>query len=191
MLYLVHFQINLNDNMLSAVTAGAITGLGVAIVLRSYGSGGGSEIICVILNKFFSITIGTGTVIINSVILIVSAYFFPVEKVLYTFVYIIVSSEITDMVFHGLARRKAALVISEKWEEIVEKLTTAHKIGVTLINGQGGYEGTERTILYSVLNRKDLPVLKKTVLDTDPNAFIAVMEASDVVGVDVGNQPYW
>ena len=57
MLYFLDFQIPVNDNMLSAVIAGAITGLGVAIVLRSYGSGGGSEILCVILNKIFSIAI--------------------------------------------------------------------------------------------------------------------------------------
>jgi uncharacterized membrane-anchored protein YitT (DUF2179 family) len=191
MLYLIDVQIYFNDNMLSAVVAGTITGIGVAIVLRSYGSGGGSEIVCVILNRFFSITIGTGAIIINSIILLVSAYYFPVDKVLYTFIYIAVSSEVTDRVFHGLVKRKAALIISEKWEEIVDAMTTVHKIGVTLINGQGGYRGTDRTILYSVFNRKALPVLKKTVLETDPAAFIAVMEASDVVGVDVGNQPHW
>lgn len=191
MLYLVNFQIQINDNMLSAVVAGGLTGLGVAIVMRSYGSGGGSEIICVILNRFFSITIGMGTIMINSAILLVSAYFFPVEKVLYTFIYIAASSEVTDMVFHGLAKRKAALIISDRWEEIVDALTIDHKIGVTLINGQGGYHGAEKRILYSVLSRSDLPVLKKVILGIDPNAFITVMEASDVVGVDVGNQPRW
>lgn len=191
MLYFINFHVQIHDHMLSAVVAGGLTGLGVAIVMRSYGSGGASEIICVILNRFFSITIGTGTLIINSIVLLLSAYFFPLEKVLYTFIYIAASSEVTDMVFHGLVKRRAALIISEKWEEIVNVLTAENKIGITLLNGQGGYLGAEKTILYSVFSRTDLPLLKKTVLEIDPNAFITVMEASDVVGVDVGNQPRW
>lgn len=191
MLYLVNFEIPLYDNMLSAFMAGALTGLGVAIVLRSYGSGGGSEILCVIMHKLFSITIGAGSIIINSIILIVSATLFPLDKVLYTFVYILISTIVTDMVFHGLAKRKAALIISEEWPQIVSVLTENLNIGVTVIDGTGGYHGTERTILYSVLLRRDIPVLKKVILDIDPNAFITIMEASDVVGVDVGNQPHW
>lgn len=191
MLYLVDFQILLNDPMLSAVIAGGLTGLGVAIMLRSYGSGGGSEILCVIMNKFFSISIGTGAIIINSIILLISARLFTIEKVLYTFVFIAVSTLVTDRVFYGLAKRKAALIMSEKWEEIVQALSGIHKKGVTLIHGYGGFQGNDKTILYSVLNRKDIPLLKKIVIEIDPKAFITIMGASDVVGVDVGNQPHW
>ena len=191
MLYMLNFQIMVSGSMLAAVTAGVLTGVGVAIMLRSYGSGGGSEILCVIMNRFFSITVGTGAIIINSIILLVSFMLFPADRVLYTFIFIVVSTQATDMVFHGLSRRKAALIISEEWKEIVHVLTTIHKKGVTLINGYGGYGGSDRTILYSVLNRKDIPMLKRTVLEIDPNAFITIMGASDVVGVDVGNQPHW
>ena len=191
MLYFLNFQVTLNDNMLSAVIAGAITGLGVAIVLRSYGSGGGSEILCVIMNRLFSITVGTGSIIINSIILLVSASLFPLDRVLYTFVYILISTIVTDMVFHGLAKRRAALIISDEWLKIVQALTADLNIGVTVIDGTGGFHGTERTILYSVFLRRDMPFLKKVILGIDPNAFITIMEASDVVGVDVGNQPHW
>ncbi|HNX23521.1 MAG TPA: YitT family protein [Spirochaetota bacterium] len=191
MLYLLNFQIVISDKMLAAVIAGALTGLGVAIMLRSYGSGGGSEILCVIMNKFFSLTVGTGAIIINSIILLVSATLFPIENVLYTFVFMAVSTRVTDMVFHGLTRRKAVLIISDEWKEIVHVLTNIHKKGVTLINGQGGYNGDDKTILYSVLNRNDVPALKRIVTEIDPRAFITIMGASDVVGVDVGNQPHW
>lgn len=191
MLYLLDFKVLLNDHMLAAVIAGGLTGLGVAIMLRSYGSGGGSEILCVIMNKFLSLSIGTGAIIINSIILLVSAKLFPMEKVLYTFVYIAVSTLVTDKVFYGLAKRKAALIMSEKWEEIVHELTNVHQKRVTLIHGHGGFQGSDKTILYSVLNKKDIPLLKKIVIQIDPNAFITIMGASDVVGVDVGNQPHW
>ncbi len=191
MLYLLDFHIVLNDHMLAAVIAGGLTGLGVAIMLRSYGSGGGSEILSVIMNKFFSLSIGTGAIIINSIILLISARLFPIEKVLYTFVYIAASTLVTDKVFYGLTKRKAALIMSEKWKEIVHSLTNIHQRRVTLIHGHGGFHGSDKTILYSVLNRKDIPLLKKIVIEIDPNAFITIMGASDVVGVDIGNQPHW
>jgi len=191
MLHLLNFQIHITDNMLAAVVAGGLTGLGVAIMLRSYGSGGGSEILCVVMNKFFSITVGTAGIILNSMVILISALLFPAENVLYTLVYIVISTRVTDIVFYGLIKRKAALIISEEWKEIVHILTNIHKKGVTLINGYGGYQGNDKTIIYSVLNRKDIPTMKRVVMEIDPNAFIAIMGASDVVGVDVGNQPHW
>jgi len=191
MLYLLNFQIQITDNMLAAVVAGGLTGLGVAIMLRSYGSAGGSEILCVVMNKFFSITVGTAGIILNSIVILVSALLFPVDKVLYTLVYIVISTRVTDIVFYGLTKRKAALIISEEWKEIVHVLTNIHKKGVTLINGYGGFQGNDKTIIYSVLNRKDIPAMKRDVMEIDPNAFITIMGASDVVGVDVGNQPHW
>ncbi|OHB67079.1 MAG: hypothetical protein A2Y77_17495 [Planctomycetes bacterium RBG_13_62_9] len=97
----------------------------------------------------------------------------------------------TNMVFHGIANRQAALIISDQWQAIADELTRTHRVGLTRINGQGGYQGADRTILYSVIHRRNVPALKKTVLDKDPNAFIALMTAEDVTGVEVGNQPHW
>ncbi len=190
-LHFVNFTIPVTDKMLSAVLGGAITGIGVAIMLKSYGSSGGSEIISIILYKYFSVTLGTGILIINAVIMTVSLFLFPLEKILYTLIFIVVSSKTTDMIFHGLTKRQAALIISEKWKEILEEITIENRIGVTLINGKGGYRGTDKTILYSVINRNKVAALKKMVTNIDKNAFIAIIEASDVTGVEVGNQPHW
>ena len=191
MLALLDVNIATGDNMLNAVIAGGLNGIGVAIVLRSRGSAGGSEILSVIMNKVFSITLGTGAIIINVIVLLVSSRIFPMEKVLYTLVYIVVSTQATDFVFHGLSRRKAAFIVSDKWREVLHELTDRHRVGVTLLSGHGGYHGTEKTVLYTVINRRRVSALKKAVIDRDPKAFIAIMGASDVTGVEVGNQPRW
>ena len=67
----------------------------------------------------------------------------------------------------------------------------AHQVGVTLIPGRGGYHPADRTILYSVVPRRNVAVLKKTVLQKDPSAFMAFMTADDVMHADMGNQPHW
>ncbi|HOF00011.1 MAG TPA: YitT family protein [Spirochaetota bacterium] len=190
-LHFVNFTIPVTDKMLAAMLGGAITGVGVAIMLKSYGSSGGSEIISIILYKYFSITLGTGILMVNSVIMAISLFLFPLEKILYTLIYIVVSSRTTNMIFHGLTKRQAALIVSEKWKEILEELTVENRIGVTLISGKGGYQGNDKTILYSVINRNKVALLKKLVTTIDKTAFIAIIEASDVTGVEVGNQPHW
>lgn len=191
LLYLIPFRFDLGDKMLSAVIAGALSGTGIAVILRSYGSTGGAEILCVIFNKLFSLSLGTGSMAINALLLGVAALLFPIENVLYTLVYAAVSSHVTDKVFHGLAKRRAAIIISEQWREITQELTATHRLGITRISGVGGYRGTDKTLLYSVLHRKHVPSLKRAVLERDPHAFIALMTAEDVTGVEVGNQPHW
>lgn len=191
MLHVVTMPVEIHDKMLATVIAGAISGTGIAVILRSYGSTGGAEILCVIMHKAFSITLGAGSMILNVVVLAVGAMFFPIEAVLYTLVYVAATAQVTNMVFHGLARRQAALIISDRWQEIARELTNAYRFGVTCLRGQGGYHGTDRTVLYSVVNRRNVSPLKKAVLEKDPDAFIALMAAEDVTGVEVGNQPHW
>lgn len=189
-LSLISFEIAVSDPMLATVIAGTLAGTGTAITLRSYGSCGGSDILSVLLNKLFSLTLGTGSIIINAVLLIISAWIFPMEKVLYTLVFIIVSAQVTNKVFHGMAQRRTAIIISEHWKAIAERLASC-RIGVTLLNGQGGFNGAERKLLYSVIPARLVSRLKRSVIDIDAAAFIVVMEADDVTGVEVGNQPNW
>lgn len=191
MLHVMTVPLEIADKMLATVIAGAISGTGVAVILRSYGSIGGAEILCVIMHKLFSITLGAGSMILNTVVLVVAAILFPIENVLYTLVYVVVTAQVTNVVFHGLSRRQAALIVSDKWQEIARELTNVRRIGVTRISGQGGYQGTDRTILYSVISRRNVSPLKRIVLEKDPHAFIALMAAEDVTGVEVGNQPHW
>lgn len=191
MLQLVKFNIPVEDKMLAAFVGGGITGLGVGIMLKSYGSSGGSEILSIILSRLFSISLGTGLVLINTIIMAFSLFIFPAENVFYTIIYIFVSAKMTDTIFHGMSKRKVALIISDNWEEILEIMTEKLDIRVTIINGIGGYEGGERPILYSIMNRNKLVHLKKLVKEKDKNAFVAILDASDVSGVEIGNQPRW
>lgn len=189
-LSIINLDLQVNDPMLATLIAGALSGTGAALILRSYGSGGGSDILCVVLNKLFSITLGTGAMFINVMILSLSALMFPMEKVLYTLVFIFVSAQFTDKVFQGMAKRRTAIIISDRWQAIAEALN-AHRVGVTLIDGQGGFRGEKRTLLYSVLTARSIPLLKRLAKEIDENVFIAIMQADDVTGVEVGNQPHW
>ena len=173
-----------------AVVGGGATGLGVAVMSRSYGSAGGSEMLFAILHKLFGLTLGAGTVLFNAAVLAAALFIFPAENVLYTMVFIAVSAFAMDKAFHGLATRQAALIVSEKWREIAAALTGAG-LGATLLGGSGGRGRSEKTIIYSVIRRRDIHALKTLASARDPNAFIVILDAADVTGERVGNQPLW
>jgi uncharacterized membrane-anchored protein YitT (DUF2179 family) len=189
-LSMIHLRVDVSNPLLATLTAAALTGTGTAIILRSYGSTGGGDVFCVVLHKLFSVTLGTGSLILNALLLAWSAFVFPAEKVLYAAVYIFVAAQFTDKLFKSMTGRRSAVIISEKWKAILEALT-AERIGITAFHGHGGFNGQELTLLYSITSTNRIPRLKRLVGEADKDAFIAVMAAEDVTGVEVGNQPHW
>ena len=183
--------IPIQDPLLKALTAGIISGIGSGIILKSLGSGGGLDILSVILFKRFSIRIGTTVMVFNCALMAACLFRFSIDAVLYTLVYLFVTSQLVNMVVTGLNQRKAVMVVSTHWEEIARDIMDTMQRGVTLVNGQGGYTGTELKILYSVITFPELSRFKELVRQHDPNAFVVVTETLEVMGKGVGNQPHW
>ncbi len=184
------FEFYLKDKMLCAVIAGGLSGIGLAISLRSYGSAGGADVLYIIINKLTGMPIGTSSMLINTVIVGSMAFIFPFENVLYTLVYIFINMYVTNKTFHGFAHRRAVLIMSEKSDAIAEHMKKEH-FAFTVIDGTGGYKGARQKILYSVVEKKKIAYLKRSILESDPKAFMAVMTAEDVTGIEIGNQPHW
>lgn len=190
-LQVVHVPLPVYDQLLSALLAGIIVGVGSGIILKSLGSAGGSDILSVILLKIFSIRLGSTILAFNCIILVASALLFSLEKALYTLVYLYITSSMVNLVVTGLSQRKAVYIISPKWKEISQRIMEEIQRGVTIIKGQGGFSGQEQQILYTVITFQELSRLKKMVRNEDPEAFVVVSETLEVMGHRVGNQPHW
>ncbi|HHO77008.1 MAG TPA: YitT family protein [Deltaproteobacteria bacterium] len=190
-LYTINLTIPIHDKILSALLAGIVNGVGSGIVLRSMGSAGGTDILCVILQKIFSIKVGTSTLIFNGILLGIAGITISIEGALYTLVFLYVNTQVLNLVVLGLSKRKAVFIISDKWENISEEILKKDKRGVTIIEGIGGYRKENKRIIYSIIAFQDLPVLKKMISDIDPGAFVVVMDTLEVMGARIGNQPQW
>lgn len=189
-LSLIQVTVEVDDVLLMTLIAAAMVGTGTACTLRSYGTCGGADIVCVMLHKFFGWSLGVGSMILNGVLLLTSLFFFPIEMVLYSMVFMYVTSLVTDKVFHSMAKRRTVLILSGKWMEISEEMKKKG-FRVTVIEGTGGYLGAKQTMLYSVLPARSVPVMKNLIQKYDKAAFITIMNADDVTSVEVGNQPHW
>ena len=190
-LQFINFQITIQDKILGAILAGIIMGTAAGITLRSQGSGGGLDILSVIILRIFSVRLGTTILAFNAAILAVGAILFSLERALYTLIFIFISSNIVNLVVNGLSQRRAALIISSRWEEISKTIMEKVERGVTILNGRGAYSNQEQNVIYTIISYRELPQLKKVVREIDPDAIMVVNETLEVMGYRIGNQPHW
>ncbi len=190
----VHFirlPIPLHDKMLDALMAGILSGTGLAIILKSYGSSGGNDILSVILLKRFSIRLGNTSLAVNSLVVLLSYFLSTLDIILYTIVFLYVNAKVLNVVFMGMSQRKVVLIISDHWEKLSERMLKEFRRGLTIIHGEGAYSHRDEKILYAVITLRDLGRVKDIIRDVDPRAFVVVTETLDVMNPRVGNQPHW
>ena len=185
------FIIPVHDKMLAAIFAGILSGSGGGIILKSFGSAGGVDVLSIILFKRFSIRLGTSILALNILILAFTAYVFSVEEALYTLIFLFVSTQVLNVVMYGLSQRKAVHIISPQWEKIYRGIMETIQRGVTIVDCWGGYSGQDIQMVFTVISHQELPRLKKLVNDIDPQAFVVVSDTLEVMGRGIGNQPHW
>lgn len=171
-----------HDPLLAALLAGIICGAGCGIYMHSLGSGGGLDILGVYLEKRFSLRRGMTIFIASALVLIGAAAIFSLEMALYTLIFSFTSNKVLDVVLTGLNQRKSVLIISDQAASIAQAILTKLNRGATLLKGAGAYSGQDRTVILCVVALTEISRLKALVLEQDPQAFVIVNEALDVIG---------
>lgn len=172
-----------NDALLSAIFGGVLIGLGLGLVFKSRATSGGSDIIAMIFAKYTHLPIGQLMIIVDSVIVLIGlAAFGKWEIPLYSWIVIFISGKIIDVVLQGLDYDKTLFIVSEKHEAIRHKILTDLNRGGTILNGKGMYNGQDKSIIFTVVNRRELAILKDFINKTDPNAFLTVLNANEILG---------
>lgn len=172
------------DLILFAIYGGVILGLGFGLVIRAGTSTGGTDLAGQLLNRAIpSITTGTWMLVFDGVILALAAVAFGnLIYALYSVIVIWISSKVIDMVIGGLNYAKAVYIISDQWEEIEQALLQQVNRGVTVLSGRGAYTGQDKNVLFCVVQHAQVSHLKRVVSAIDPNAFVVLSDAKEVLG---------
>lgn len=178
----IYKYIELNDALLSAITGGVLNGIGMGITFRARGSQGGIDIIGVMIRRKWEISIGNALMILDFLIVLTGGYFFGVKSFLYTSIAIYISYYFLDQVQAIFNRKKSIMIISNRSETIGNLLIYEMNRAVTYIDGHGGYSGKEKKIIYTIIYDKEIPKIKGILKKVDPEAFISVLETSDIKG---------
>ena len=108
--------------------------------------------------------------------------FGDINKALYSAVTLYVCDMVLDGVVYGLDYSTVALIISDYHDAIGRAICEKLDRGVTILNGQGYYSGQDKKVLLSAIKKRQAAELKQLVMDVDPNAFIILQEAHQVLG---------
>lgn len=173
-----------SDKLLLVVVAALIEAIGIGLVLARGGSTGGTDIIALIINKFWPITIGTmyfmmDLFIIASVLLVPGK---TVEDMVYGYVAMVVFSVMVDWVLLGRKSTCQLLVFSDRYREIADTILHDMNRGVTVLSAVGWYTGTDRKVLLVLIRKRELRDLTLLIKSIDPKAFVSVSAASSVYG---------
>ncbi len=169
--------------LLPVIFGGVIAGLGLGLIFRSKATSGGSDIVAMIASKYTGLPLGQLMILVDSVIVILGLIVFKDWKVpLYSWILIFITGKVIDIVIQGINYDKALFIISKETEVIREKIINDLNRGGTLINGVGLYHKNESNVIYTVVNRRELSILKDFIKQIDPNAFITVIDANEIMG---------
>ncbi len=169
------------DLLLCAIFGGMISGLGSGLSIRFGGAMDGIEVLAVIFSKKIGITVGTFVMIYNLLLyivsgLIVNSWILP----LYSIVSYFAALKTVDFVVEGIDRSKAAFIITEKPQEICSALSDEFECGITMIDAKGYFSGSDKTLVYIIVNRFQIGKMKQIVHAADPYAYISISEIADV-----------
>ena len=177
------------DPMLACLCGGALMGFGLGLVFSQGATTGGTDIVARLLKlKFPWLPMGKLVLVPDGVVLTLAALAFGgVEAALYGAVAIFVSGRVMDTVLYGLDTSKVAYIISDRWQQVADALLREQQRGVTILRGQGAWTGDDKQVLLVAFKQKEIVQIKRTVHDIDPNAFLIVCDAHDVLGEGFGD----
>jgi len=171
-----------NDPLLASIFGGIIMGAGGGAVIRNYGSSGGMDIIAIVLRRRLNISVGTVSIIGNSLIIGLAGLIFGPEPAMYTLVSMFASAQTADLVLEGLNKKQTAMIICEDADVLKEAILQQLERGVTIMKGFGGYENLEKDVIFCVVTQFELAQLKEMVAELAPKAFMTITETAEVMG---------
>lgn len=172
-----------NDLLLSALYGGVIQGVGIGLVFLGGGTTGGTDMMAAIIQKFLKhYSIAQIMQVIDAMVVLVGMYVFGVHKALYAIIAVYLVTKVSDGLIEGLKFSKAAYIITGKPKEISDMIINDLDRGVTGINAKGMYSGQDKLMLFCVVNKKEIIMLKEKVDKIDPDAFVIVTDAREVHG---------
>lgn len=172
------------EPLLGAAYGGVLCGLGLGMVFAAGASTGGSDIVVRLLKRQWpNVPIGTINICFDlTVAALTGLAFWNVSSALYSGVAIFVTGQVIDAVVYRFDYSKVALIISQEHEPIARRINTELDRGATYLHGEGSYSGKERKVIFTVVRKQQLAELKRLVVEIDPDAFIVVQEAHQVLG---------
>lgn len=168
--------------LLGSIFGGIVVGLGIGLVFKGNASTGGTDLLAQIITKLTGLTLGTSVLMIDGVIAVSAALVFDLEKGLFALIGLYVTTKTIDIVQLGFSQSKMVYIITKEEVKVRDAIYKEINRGVTKLSAIGGYTGEERPVLMVVVYQTEFTKLKQVLKTVDPQAFVIVSDAYEVLG---------
>ena len=171
----------IDDTLLATVYGGILLGVGCGIIIKEGGCLDGTEIVAILINRKRSLSVGQVVLCFNIVIYGAAIFVFGAERALYSLLTYFISYKVIDMVSDGLNSAKAAFIITDDGTEIADKILKRLGRTVTVLSGEGIISHGNKRVLYTVITRFEVSILKDILNETNDSSFVTVFDVSEII----------
>jgi uncharacterized membrane-anchored protein YitT (DUF2179 family) len=172
------------DPLLACIFGGLLLGVSLGVIFQNGATTGGTDLIARLL-KLKLAWLPMGKLLLGldlTVIVLVALVFRNLNTALYGLVALYISTIVMDGVLYGMDTAKVAYIISDKNEAICAAIVGELERGVTILHGQGAYTGADKKVLMCAFKQREIAAIKAAVKGIDPDAFLIVCNAHEVLG---------
>ncbi|WP_138335941.1 MULTISPECIES: YitT family protein [Streptococcus] len=171
------------DLLITALIAGILLGIGLGIIFNAGGTTGGTDILARILNKYTHISMGKLLFILDfCILMLILLIFKDLRLVSYTLLFDFIVSRVIDLIGEGGYAGKGFMIITKRPDQLAKAINDDLGRGVTFISGQGYYSQKDLKIIYCIVGRNEIVKMKEMIHRIDPQAFITITEAHEILG---------
>lgn len=177
-----NWNIGSDELIINAIFGGIFSGVGIGLIIRVGGTTARSTIIARILHKYLDWNVSYALLLVDLIVVFASYFIIGVQSLMFTIVMLYVATKIMDFIIEGVNPKKAVTIVSQEQDKIAEQVNGIMDRGVTVIYGRGYYTKTPKELLYIVISKQEVTMLKKIVKSIDKEAFITIHDVRDVFG---------
>ena len=173
----------LNEQLLSAIFGGIVYGIGIGMIFKARATSGGSDIISMILNKYTHISLGTLVIIVDCTITLSTVVAFGDWRLpMYSWIIVFIEGKVIDLIVEGASVHKTLMIVTKEIDAVKNIILNDIKRGATILPAIGAYKGEPREVIYTILTRREMMVLRPKIREIDPEAFINVIDSREILG---------
>lgn len=168
--------------VVAGVAAGVLVGIALGLVILGKGTTAGTDIIAMMMHKYLGWSVSSSLLMIDFIIVTPLAFVIGFEKAVLTLIMLFIASKVINFILEGFNPRKAIMIISDKYNEIGQRIQTDLDRGITVLDGHGFYSKEKRQVLYVVVSRQQLMPVQRIIHEYDPEAFVIITDVNQVIG---------
>lgn len=172
-----------DDLLLAAIYGGAISGIGLGLVLRGNATTGGTDMLASLLHRVIPmLKVSYAIFFFDGLVIIASAFAFEPQAAMYGLISTFLCNVLIDLVLEGPNSAHSYFIISDNSEAIAERILRDMDRGVTALEAMGMYSHAHKRVLLCVVNRFEAMRLRRIIFEVDPKAFVIANKAYEVLG---------